>query len=355
MKKEHIFLIFILFFTLLLFYLFYRIFFPFLEPILWAIVIAIVCYPFFRKLQELMKQRKALSAMTMTLLVAFILLLPFTLLIISLANEVVEGYQWVEEMIKTGRLQAYLEQLKRIPIFYQVFEKLGQYTDLSQIDPQHLLLKNIQQVSTFFYNQSSAILKGLSNFIIGFLFALLSLYYLFKDGHRLFETLKEILPIRPKERDFLFHRLQEMINATIYGGILIAVIQGLLGGLSFWILGIPSPVFWGTAMAFLSFIPLGGTALIWAPAAILLFIQGAFLKGIILLMIGIFIISMVDNFLRPFFVGTRTNIHPLLLLFAVLGGIQVFGMIGLVAGPLIVVLCITIIEIYIQGIKPMSS
>ena len=146
-----------------------------------------------------------------------------------------------------------------------------------------------------------------------------------------------------------------MINATIYGGILIAVIQGLLGGLSFWILGIPSPVFWGTAMAFLSFIPLGGTALIWAPAAILLFIQGAFLKGIILLMIGIFIISMVDNFLRPFFVGTRTNIHPLLLLFAVLGGIQVFGMIGLVAGPLIVVLCITIIEIYIQGIKPMSS
>lgn len=298
-----------------------------------------------------MKQKRGLSAMTMTFLVALILLLPFTFLIVTLANELVEGYHSVEEMIKTGRLQAYLEQLRRIPIVDRIFEKLGQHMDLSQIDPQPLLLKNIRQVSTFFFNQSSAILKGLSSFIIGFLFALLSLYYFFKDGHRLFETLKEILPVRPKERGLLFDRLQEMIIATIYGGVLIAVIQGLLGGLSFWILGIPSPVLWGTAMALLSFIPFGGTAFIWAPAAILLFLQGEFLKGVILLAIGVSIISMVDNLLRPFFVGSRTNIHPLLLLFAVLGGIQVFGMIGLVAGPLIAVLCVTLIEIYIQGIK----
>jgi len=142
-----------------------------------------------------------------------------------------------------------------------------------------------------------------------------------------------------------------MVIATIYGGILIAAIQGVLGGLSFWILGISSPVFWGTAMALLSFIPLGGTAFIWAPASLLFFIQGAFLKGLVLLGIGVFVISMVDNFLRPLFVGVRTNIHPLLLLFAVLGGIQVFGMIGLVAGPLIASLCITLIGIYIQGIK----
>jgi len=351
MKKEHVFLIFILFFTFLVFYLFYRILSPFLEPIFWAIIISIVCYPFFQKLQRIMKQRRSLSAMTMTLLVVFILLLPLTLLIVNLANEVVKGYYWVEEMTKEGRLQAYLEQIRGIPILDRAFEKLGQYIDLSQIDPQHLLLKNIQKVSTFFFNQSSIILKGLSGFVIGFLFALLSLYYLFKDGHHLFETLKEILPIRPKERDLLFHRLQEMIIATIYGGVLIAVIQGLLGGVSFWILRIPSPVLWGTAMALLSFIPFGGTALIWGPTAIFLFIQGTFIKGIILLAIGVFIISMVDNVLRPFFVGARTKIHPLLLLFAVLGGIQVFGMIGLVAGPLIAVLCITLIEIYIQGVK----
>jgi predicted PurR-regulated permease PerM len=108
-------------------------------------------------------------------------------------------------------------------------------------------------------------------------------------------------------------------------------------------------------MAFLSFIPIGGTALIWGPAAILLLVQGAFLKGIILLLLGIFGISMADNFLRPLFISSRTNIHPLLLFFAVLGGIQVFGLIGLVMGPLIATLCLTLIEIYIEGIKAKDS
>jgi predicted PurR-regulated permease PerM len=104
-------------------------------------------------------------------------------------------------------------------------------------------------------------------------------------------------------------------------------------------------------MAFLSFIPMGGTALIWGPAAILLFLQGFFLKGIILLGLGVLLISMVDNLLRPLLVSTRTKIHPLLLFFSVLGGIQAFGMIGLVGGPLIMTLALTLVEIYIQGIK----
>jgi predicted PurR-regulated permease PerM len=143
-----------------------------------------------------------------------------------------------------------------------------------------------------------------------------------------------------------------MIYATIYGGILIAVIQGLLGGISFWALGLPSPIFWGTAMALLSFIPIGGTALIWGPASILLLIGGAVLKGLILLGLGVFVISMVDNLLRPFFISTRTKIHPLLLFFAVLGGVQAFGLIGLVAGPLVATLFLTLIEIYTQGTKP---
>jgi predicted PurR-regulated permease PerM len=141
-----------------------------------------------------------------------------------------------------------------------------------------------------------------------------------------------------------------MVNATIFGGILIAVIQGVLGGLAFWVLGLHSPVLWGTAMAFFSFIPVGGTALIWGPTCIILFIEGAFLEGIILLLIGILVIGMVDNFLRPFFISSKTKIHPLLLFFAVLGGIQVFGLIGVVAGPLVATICLTLIEIYVQGI-----
>jgi predicted PurR-regulated permease PerM len=285
----------------------------------------------------------------MTLLVLIIIVLPFTLLMASLASEVVDTYHRVEEMIKTGQLQAYLESLKEIPLLKWILVRLGQHLDLSQMDPLPLLLKNLKQISTFIFNQSTILLKGFSTFITGFFFTLLSLYYLFKDGNRFFNGLKEIIPLPFKERDLLIQRFKDMIYATIYGGILIALIQGILGGLSFWILGLPSPILWGTAMALLSFIPIGGTAFIWGPAGILLLIGGAILKGIILLGLGVFVISMVDNLLRPFFISSRTKIHPLLLFFAVLGGIQAFGLIGVVAGPLVTTLFLALIEIYIQG------
>ena len=352
MKKEHIFLIFILFLTFLSIYLLYQILSPFLSSIIWAILLAMVFHPLFQKLQRLLKKREVLSAIMMTLFVLIVIVLPFSLLLASLASEVMDVYHRVEEMIKIGQLQGYLERIKEIPILKWILARLGQYIDFSPMDPLPLLLKNLKQISTFIFNQTTILLKGFSAFIAGFFFTLLSLYYLFKDGSHLFGRLKEIVPLPSKERDLLIQRFKDMIYATIYGGILIAIIQGLLGGLSFWVLGLPSPIFWGTAMALLSFIPIGGTALIWAPASIFLLIGGAVLKGLILLGLGGCVISMVDNILRPLFISAKTNIHPLLLFFAVLGGIQAFGLIGLVAGPLIATLFLTLIEIYIQGVKP---
>jgi predicted PurR-regulated permease PerM len=351
MKREHVFLIFTLFLTFLSIFLLYRILSPFLSSMIWAILLAIVFYPLFQKLQRLLKKREFLSALIMTLLVLIIIVLPFTVLMVSLASEVVDVYHGVEEMIKTDQLQAYLERAKEIPVLKWILARLGQHIDLSQTDPVPLLLKNLKQISTFVFNETTTLLKGFSTFIVGFFFTLLSLYYFFKDGSRFFKGLKEIVPLPSKERNLLIQRFKDMIYATIYGGILIAIIQGILGGVSFWALGLPSPIFWGTAMALLSFIPIGGTALIWAPAAIFLLIGGALLKGLILLGLGVFVISMVDNFLRPFFISAKTNIHPLLLFFAVLGGIQAFGLIGLVAGPLVATLFLTLIEIYVQGIQ----
>ena len=351
MKRAHIFLIFILFLTFLSIYLLYLILAPFLSSIIWAILLAMVFYPLFQRLQRLLKKKEVLSALLMTLLVLIVIILPFSLLMASLAGEVVDLYHQVEEMIKTGQLQTYIEGMKEIPIFKWILAGLGQHIDFSQANPLPLLLKNLNQISTFIFNQTTTLLKGFSSFVVGFFFTLLSLYYFFKDGSHLFARLKEIVPLPSKERDLLIQRFRDMIYATIYGGLLIAMIQGLLGGLSFWVLGLPSPIFWGTAMALLSFIPIGGTALIWVPAAIILLIEGAVLKGLLLLGMGVFVISMVDNLLRPFFISTRTNIHPLLLFFAVLGGVQAFGLIGFVAGPLVATLFLTLIEIYIQGIK----
>ena len=351
MKREHIFFIFILFLTFLSIYLLYLILAPFLSSIIWAILLAMIFYPLFQKVERLLTKKAVLSALLMTLLVFIVIVLPFSLLMASLAGEAVDLYHQVEEMIKTGQLQTYVERMKDIPVFKWILAGLGQHIDFSQANPLPLLLKNLNQISTFIFNQTTTLLKGFSSFVAGFFFTLLALYYLFKDGSHLFARLKEIVPLPSKQRDLLIQRFKDMIYATIYGGLLIAMIQGLLGGLSFWVLGLPWPIFWGAAMALLSFIPIGGTALIWVPTAIILLIEGAVLKGLLLLSLGVFVISMVDNLLRPFFISTRTNIHPLLLFFAVLGGVQAFGLIGFVAGPLVATLFLTLIEIYIQGIK----
>ncbi|MBM4306503.1 MAG: AI-2E family transporter [Deltaproteobacteria bacterium] len=351
MKKKYIFLVFILLLTTLTFYYLYQILSPFLASIIWAILLAIVFYPLFLKLERLLKKKRVLSALAMTLFALLVIVLPVSLLMISLANEVIDFYHHLDEMMKTGQLQASLSQIGEFPLLKWVLERLKPHVDLSQVDPLRFLLKNVQQISTFLFNQTSNLLKGVSTFVAGFFFTLLSLYYLFKDGDHLLKRIKEIVPLPPIESQMTIERFKAMISATLYGGILIAILQGILGGVSFWVLGISSPVFWGTMMAFLSFIPMGGTALIWCPAAIFLLLQGAILKGIILLGLGVLLISMIDNLLRPLLVSTKTNIHPLLLFFSVLGGIQAFGMIGLVGGPLIMTLALTLVEIYIQGIK----
>jgi predicted PurR-regulated permease PerM len=351
MKREHIALIVALSLIVFCFYLLYRILNPFLQPVLWAIFLALVLFPGYRKLQHLFRKGGFLPATLMTLLVVIVIVLPFSLLLLSLANEAVGVYHSVENLINTGELQAYLQKLKEVPVLRLILPRVEQALGVSEMDPLTLLLKNLRQISTLLLNQSSVILKGLSSFLFSFFLALLSLYYLFKDGEQFSDNLKKLLPIPAREKGLLLSRFQEMVSATIYGGLLIALVQGLLGGLSFWGLGLTSPVLWGTAMALFSFIPLGGTALIWVPAVLFLLATGQITRGIILLIIGVFVISSVDNFLRPLLVGAKTNIHPLLLFFAVIGGIQAFGMIGIIAGPLIVTLCLTLVEIYVGDNK----
>ncbi|MGA2465018.1 MAG: AI-2E family transporter [Thermodesulfobacteriota bacterium] len=170
MKREHIFLIFALFLTLLSIYLLYQILSPFLTSLLWAIFLAMAFYPVFKKLQDLLKKREALSAAIMTLFVLSVIVLPFSLLMASLSVEVVDIYHRIEEMINTGQLQAHMEKIREIPILKWILMRLNQSLDLSQKEPLDFLLKNLQQVSTFLFNQTSKIVKGLSTFIMGFFF-----------------------------------------------------------------------------------------------------------------------------------------------------------------------------------------
>jgi predicted PurR-regulated permease PerM len=177
-----------------------------------------------------------------------------------------------------------------------------------------------------------------------------ALFFLFRDGEQFMETIKALIPFSAKERENILKRMVEMIHATIYGGIVVALVQGGLGGLGFWIVGLSSPAFWGAVMAFLSFIPIVGAFLVWVPAVMILFIQGAYLKALVLLAWCGLLVSLSDNFVRPILISGRTQVHTLLLFFGILGGLKIFGFLGFIAGPLVITICLAIIDIYTSAV-----
>ncbi len=345
MERKHFAWMLIIFLIILSFYLFYVVFSPFLVPIVWAVILAFVFYPVYRRLNHWLRGKRSLSALMMTVLVVTLIVFPSVYILSMLAHEAINAYAFFENGLKTGRFQSILE-LKDHPILQGLWNQLNQYIDLSEIDLNSLLLENVRRVSAFAINQTSKIIRGFSFIIINFCLVTISLYYIFKDGDQLLRKIREAVPLVPQDKDMLFTRLEEMVYATIYGGILVALLQGFLGGLAFWFLGLPSPVFWGTVMAFLSFLPVVGPVLVWGPIVVYFFFQESFLKGILLLIWGGAVVGLSDNFLRPMLISKRTKLHTMLLFFGVLGGIRSFGLLGLILGPLVVTICITILDIY---------
>ena len=147
--------------------------------------------------------------------------------------------------------------------------------------------------------------------------------------------IKRLVPLNEEQVELTFSQMHDVIQATMYGGLVVALIQGVLGGILFFAVGIGSPVFWGAIMAFLSVLPLVGAFLVYVPAGLLLILGGSYVKGIIVILAGTIIISQIDNVIRPYLISGRTALHPLLLFFAIMGGIASFGLLGIVLGPMI--------------------
>ena len=194
--------------------------------------------------------------------------------------------------------------------------------------------------------QTLGFLGGALGIVVQMFFVVFTMYYLFRDGDRIFGVIRDALPLEKKQAEDILDRTRDVVGASVYGLFSIAIIQGTLGGLAFWFLGLPSAIVWGVAMIFLSLIPMLGAFLVWVPAAIYLFATGHYLKGIFLVLWGTLVIGMIDNFLRPKLVGDRTKLHELLIFFAVLGGLQVFGVLGIVLGPVVLAITLALVDVF---------
>jgi predicted PurR-regulated permease PerM len=344
MRREHIALIIFVGLTAIAFYLFYPIFRPFLASIIWGAVLAGVFYPLNAALGR-RRIRDNLRAVIMCVIVVAVIIVPAVFLTVGLIGEAANSLPKLRHAIDRGQLDFLLK-----PRAYGWNEKikdfLGNYVDTSSLDIESLIVTNVQRLSTFLLQQFSNLIGNFSLAVASFAFTVLSMFFFFRDGDRLVVRLKDLLPLSEDFKANMTRRLKEVIEASIYGGVLVAAIQGILGGVIFWITGLPSPIFWGTVMAMLSLIPIVGPYLVYMPAGVILLVSGSWIRGIIVLILGIAVVSQSDNVLRPLIVSSKTKIPTLVLFFSILGGIKLFGLLGIILGPVVASIVLTLVEMY---------
>lgn len=320
---------------------------PFLDVLAWAAVLVIVFLPLHRHLVA-RTGRPSLSAMLSCLIVIATVLIPLTLISIAVYRELSGVVQNLE-----ANVAAFLDP--NSPTTGPYLRWLEQYVDIERFRSQEFFVERLRSMSGAIANRTLGLVGGLIGTIVQIIFVIFTMYYLFRDGDWIVLALRDALPLERAQSEEIFGRTREVISASVYGVLVIATIQGVLGGLAFWALGLPSPLVWGVLMLLLSMIPMAGSFIVWVPAAIFLAATGHVTKAIMLTVWGAGVIGTVDNFLRPKLVGERTRLHELLIFFSVLGGLQVFGVLGIVVGPVVVAVTLALLDVIRQSERPTAA
>jgi len=338
MIKKRVTLIFLLALTALALYLCYLLFKPFLSPLLSALVIAIVFFPVHSRMQRLVRG-PSLAALLSTLLVTLIIIIPAVLILLAITQEVAGLKNLIDQKsTESGGYGAYVSQLIERPLKW-----IGQYVDVSQFNVFTAVRSRLDELSTFLLNEFTIIVGGVTSFVINTVITIFTLFFIFREGKSLRRRVAAVTPLNSEQVDKLFSGIENTIIGTVYGGLVVAAVQGALVGIALWVFGIPSPVLWGAVAAFFALLPLVGTAAVWAPAAIYLLAIGHYVQAIILIAWGAGIVGTVDNILRPYLISGRVQMHTLLIFFSVFGGVNVFGVLGLVIGPVILAVTMTLL------------
>lgn len=318
---------------------------PFFGTIFWACAITIIFYPLHQRLVNLLKGRTNTAALMTLSACILIVVLPTIFLISSIIQEGAVVYSKLESgEINPGQ---YIEQMRTaFPALQQTLDKFDINIDNLKKNAFDLGISSSKLVAQNLLNAGQNTFVLLLNICL----MLYLSFFLLRDGQALMELLIRALPLGDARERLLFAKFGEVTRATIKGNLVIAIVQGTLGGLIFWILGIPGALLWGVIMAVLSLIPAVGPALIWLPVSLYLFATGNNVKAIILIAVGAGVIGLIDNILRPILVGRDTKMPDYIVLLSTLGGLGLFGINGFIIGPLVAALFIAFWGIFIREI-----
>ncbi len=321
---------------------------PFFGAILWAVVLAIVFAPLYWRISRGLGHRPNLAAIVTVLIILALVILPLSYAGAALVEQAADLYARIES-----------GELKPGSIFQDLQGALPAWVT-NLLD--HLGLKNFHAAeervtnlvikgSQFFGTQALSIGHSAADFVLSLTVMLYLLYFLLRDGNSLAKAIQDSIPLRPEQQGALVEKFTTTIRATVKGNILVAVLQGALGGIIFWLLGLNAPALWGVVMALLALLPAVGSALVWAPTAIYLLVTGSVWQGVVLLLFGAFVIGLVDNILRPRLVSKETHMPDYIALTSMLGGLATLGLNGFIVGPIVAALFIAVWNIFSHIIR----
>ena len=318
---------------------------PYATPIAWACVLAAVFYPIYRFVLRAMPGRPSVAATILTLAVLGLAVIPALLLTGVVAREAISAYHGAATYVSDNRVQM-LDDLSHYWMIEPVWRWVSDHLAGSEVDPTSLGLSGLRWMSEFAAANAAQVAKNVLAFVIGLGILTFTLFFAFRDGAACVAYLEESLPMDVRDRRALFQRLQLTLAAVVQGMATTALLQALLIGLAYWVLAIPFALLLAVVSFGLAFLPVGGSALLWFPITIALYVGGEYLRATVLLVWGTLVVSSIDNFVKPLVIGGQANLPTPLLFFGILGGLQLFGFVGVFAGPAVIAAFLSIVSIY---------
>ena len=277
----------------------------------------------------------------MTILSLLFIVGPAIAVLAVCASQAIDLYQLASRDIQAGTFLA-----KTDSVFAALADKLQMIPLLSQLDVKGMALKGISDVSSGLAGQIGALLKNTVVMIIDFLVMLITLFFFFRDGESYYRSVMDMLPFSADHKKSISLKIHDTFSAVVNGVFLIAGLQGLMTGIGFALFRIPFPVFWGMIATILALLPIGGAALVWLPGVFYLYLTGSNIGAFAFCAWGLILVSLPDNFLKPLLIGKKAKLPAFFLFIGILGGIQVYGFLGILFGPLVVTLLFAFFQIY---------
>lgn len=339
----------IFFFALLLVILYgtYLILSPFLKAITWAAILAVVVYPVYQWLLGLLKGRTSVAALVVVVLITLLVVLPGLRLAGFLSEEAVELVKTVRSLLNGSDVEMW-NQRPWIQKLLRLWDMASFELATFDINWKEMLMQGAQVSSGFLVSQVKGIAQNVFLFALNFIVALFTLFFFLRDGRDFCYRVRRLLPMDQDHQERLFNNIVGSVFAVVHGCLVVAMLQGLLAGLAYWILGVPFAILWGVATAFTALLPVGGSTLVTIPVTVYLFLEGETLKGFILLGWSLGVVGTIDNVLKPLFIGSRLRLPVLFLFFGILGGMALFGALGLVLGPVLLALLAALLDLYLE-------